>query len=80
MHLANVCTIMARDRGIVQVIYHMTRHMTIWVIECTCVLLLVRDKRRAWKALELITDTHCIIIIIIIIIIFKTVIYSHDSY
>jgi len=60
MHLANVCTIMTCDCGIVQVIYHMTRHMTIWVIEGTCVLLLVRDKERAWKALELITDTHCI--------------------
>ncbi len=42
------------------VIYHVTRHVTIWVIEGTCVLLLVRDKGRAWKALELITSTHCI--------------------
>ena len=57
MHLANVCTVMTRDCGIVQVIYHMTRHVTIWG---TCVLLLVRDKGRAWKALELITDPLCI--------------------
>jgi len=46
MHLANVCTVMARDRGIVQVIYHMTRHVTTRDIESTCVLLLVRDKGR----------------------------------
>src|SRR6266404_5298863 len=54
MHLANVCAVITRDRGIVQVIYHMTRHMTIWVIGRTCVLLLVRDKGRVWKTLELI--------------------------
>jgi len=46
MHLANVCTIMTCDCGIVHVICHMTRHVTIRVIESTCVLLLVRDKGR----------------------------------
>ena len=54
MHLANVCTVMARDRGIVQVTYHMTKHVTTRDIESTCVLLLVRDKGRVWKTLELI--------------------------
>ncbi len=37
---------MARDRGIVQVTYHMTKHVTTRDIENTCVLLLVRDKGR----------------------------------
>ena len=54
MHLANVCTVMARDRGIVQVTYHMTEHVTTRDIESTCVLLLVRDKGRIGKVLELI--------------------------
>src|SRR6266404_9975299 len=54
MHLANACTVIARDRGIVQVIYHMTKHVIIRDIESTCVLLLVRDKGRVWKTLELI--------------------------
>ncbi len=54
MHLANVCTVKARDRGIVQVTYHMIKHVTTRDIESTCVLLLVRDKGKVWKTLELI--------------------------
>ena len=60
MHLANVCAVMARDRGIVQVIYHMTRHVTTRDIESTCVLLLVRDKRNSLEDSRTDKSTHCI--------------------